>query len=358
MNSASVCARKVFADAGRAEEDERADRAARILEIGARAAQRLADGDDRFVLADDLALELAFHREQLLRSPACSMRWSGTPVHFETTCMMSSSVTMTSLLFALLTRHSRENRVELLLRLLLAVAQGGGLLEVLRLDRASFRRGSSSISASMSFTSGGRVIAPMRAREPGFVHHVDGLVRQEAAGEIAVGELDGGFERLVRELALWCSSYFGRRPLRIRIVSSTVGASTFTVWKRRSSAASFSMYLRYSLSVVAPTHCSSPRQSAGLMMLRRVHRAFGRAGADDGVQLVDEEDDVLGAADFVHHGLDALLELAAILRARDHQREVERDDFLVAQESPARCRWRFPARGLRRWRSCRRRLRR
>ena len=39
------------------------------------------------------------------------------------------------------------------------------------------------------------------------------------------------------------------------------------VWKRRSSAASFSMYLRYSFIVVAPTTCNSPRDSAGLMML-------------------------------------------------------------------------------------------
>jgi len=38
-------------------------------------------------------------------------------------------------------------------------------------------------------------------------------------------------------------------------------------WKRRSSAASFSIYLRYSLSVVAPTQRNSPRASAGLSML-------------------------------------------------------------------------------------------
>ena len=38
--------------------------------------------------------------------------------------------------------------------------------------------------------------------------------------------------------------------------------------------------------------CSSPRASIGFSMLRRVHRAFGRAGADDGVELVDEEDDL------------------------------------------------------------------
>ncbi len=51
------------------------------------------------------------------------------------------------------------------------------------------------------------------------------------------------------------------------MVASTVGSSTSTFWKRRSSAASFSTYLRYSLSVVAPMQCSSPRASAGLSML-------------------------------------------------------------------------------------------
>ena len=72
-------------------------------------------------------------------------------------------------------------------------------------------------------------------------------------------------------------------------------------------------------------------ESAGLMMLRGVHRAFGRTGADDGVQFVNEQNDVFRAADFVHDRLDAFLELAAIFRAGDHQREVERDDALVAQ---------------------------
>ena len=37
-------------------------------------------------------------------------------------------------------------------------------------------------------------------------------------------------------------------------------------------------------------------------------------------------------ADFVHDRLDALLELAAVFGAGDHQREVERDDALVAEE--------------------------
>ena len=50
------------------------------------------------------------------------------------------------------------------------------------------------------------------------------------------------------------------------MVSSTEGSRTITSWKRRCSAASRSMYLRYSSSVVAPMHCSSPRASAGFRM--------------------------------------------------------------------------------------------
>src|SRR5215212_4216208 len=67
-------------------------------------------------------------------------------------------------------------------------------------------------------------------------------------------------------LTLWCASYRSLRPKRIATVSSTVGSSTSTGWKRRSSAGSFSTCLRYSSSVVAPTTWSSPRASAGLSM--------------------------------------------------------------------------------------------
>ena len=63
-----------------------------------------------------------------------------------------------------------------------------------------------------------------------------------------------------------------------------------------------------------------------------VHRPFGRAGADDRVQLVDERDDLAGGVgDLLEHGLEPLLELAAVLGAGDHRRQVEGDDALVLQ---------------------------
>ena len=115
-------------------------------------------------------------------------------------------------------------------------------------------------------------------------------------------------------------------------MSSTVGSPTVTGWKRRSSAASFSMCLRYSSSVVAPIVCSSPAREHRLQHLGRVHRAFRGAGADDGVQLVDEEDDLpLGFGDFLQHRFEAFLELAAVLGARDERAHVEPEDLLVPE---------------------------
>ena len=112
---------------------------------------------------------------------------------------------------------------------------------------------------------------------------------------------------------------------------ATDGSSTLIGWKRRSSAASFSRCLRYSSSVVAPMVCSSPRASIGLRMRRRVDRAFGGAGADERVQLVDEQDDVAARADLLQHLLEALLEVAAVAGAGDERAEVERVELLALE---------------------------
>ena len=66
--------------------------------------------------------------------------------------------------------------------------------------------------------------------------------------------------------------------------------------------------------------------------VRRVERALGRAGADQRVDLVDEDDDVGVLLELFDDPLEPLLELAAVLRAGDDEREVEREDALVGDE--------------------------
>jgi len=69
-----------------------------------------------------------------------------------------------------------------------------------------------------------------------------------------------------------------------------------------------------------------------LQHVRRVGRALRLAGSHDGVQLVDEEDDLaLGGLDLLEDGLEPLLELAAVLRPGHHRREVQRDQPLALE---------------------------
>ena len=56
-----------LADAGRAEEQERADRAARVLEPGPRPPDGVGDGLDGLVLADDPLVQPVLHLDQLGR---------------------------------------------------------------------------------------------------------------------------------------------------------------------------------------------------------------------------------------------------------------------------------------------------
>ena len=115
-------------------------------------------------------------------------------------------------------------------------------------------------------------------------------------------------------------------------MSSTLGSPTRTGWKRRSSAASFSMYLAYSFSVVAPMQRSSPRASAGLSRLAASTAPSAAPAPTSVCKLVDEQQDpTVGSLHLVEHGLEPVLELAAVLGPGDQRTEVECDHRTVLE---------------------------
>ena len=79
-------------------------------------------------------------------------------------------------------------------------------------------------------------------------------------------------------------------------------------------------------------HAQLAARQHRLEHVRGVHPAFRVAGAEDRVQLVEEQHDLaVGVLDLRERRLQALLELAAELAARDHAGEVERDHAAVDQ---------------------------
>src|ERR1043165_7200227 len=114
-------------------------------------------------------------------------------------------------------------------------------------------------------------------------------------------------------------------------VSSTVGSPTNTGWKRRSRAGSFSTYLRYSSSVLAPIMWSSPRASIGLSMLPAA-MAPSPPPADGRVHLVDKKDDPPRRfRDLFQDCLQAFLEFPPILGAGHQRAHIQLDQTILFQ---------------------------
>ena len=132
-------------------------------------------------------------------------------------------------------------------------------------------------------------------------------------------------------VSLWCASYRSRRPFRI-------STRRFRRGLAHGDGLEPALQGRVLLDVLAVLVQGGGADDAdlaagqsGLEDVGGVHGALGRACAHDGVQLVDEQDDVAGLLHLVDGVLDALLELAAVLGAGHHAGQVQRQDALVQQ---------------------------
>ena len=159
----------------------------------------------------------------------------------------------------------------------------------------------------------------------GLVDEVDRLVGQEPVGDVAVGQRRGRDERGVGDpdavvdlVALAQAAQDRDRLLDRRLVDED----------RLEAPLEGGVLLDVLAVLVEGRRADRVQLAAGehrLQQVRGVHRALGRAGPDDRVELVDEQDDLaLGVLDLLEDGLEPLLELAAELGAGDERAEVER----------------------------------
>ena len=164
------------------------------------------------------------------------------------------------------------------------------------------------------------------------VDEVDGLVGQEAVGDVAVGQGGRGDERRVGDahavvllVLLLQAAQDGDGVLHRRLGD-----------EHRLEAPRQGGILLDMLAVLVERGGADAVQLAArqrrLQQVAGVHGALGLAGADDGVQLVDEQDDAAPLGLHLgQHGLQPLLELAAILGAGDQRAHVEGQQLLVLE---------------------------
>ena len=164
------------------------------------------------------------------------------------------------------------------------------------------------------------------------VDEVDRLVGQLPVGDVAVGEHGSGHERGVAD-----ADAVVRLVLLLQAAQDRdrVGDRRLADEDRLEAALERGVLLDVLAVLVERRRADRaqlPAREHRLEQVRGVDGALGRAGADDRVQLVDEEDDVaLGVLDLGEDGLEPLLELAAVLRAGEQRADVERPDALALQ---------------------------
>ena len=164
------------------------------------------------------------------------------------------------------------------------------------------------------------------------VDQVDRLVRQEAVGDVAVRERRRRDQRAIGDAHAVMLLVLVLEPAQDR---DGVLDARLVDEDRLEAPGERRVLLDVLLVFVERGRADAVQLAArerGLEQVRGVHRAVGLAGADERVHLVDEQDDAaVRRRHLLQHGLEPLLELAAILRAGDQGAHVEREQLLVLQ---------------------------
>ena len=164
------------------------------------------------------------------------------------------------------------------------------------------------------------------------VDQVDRLVRQKAVGDVAVRQRRRGDDRRVGDAhaVMLLVLVLQAAQDRDRVLDRRL-ADEDRLEAPRERGVLLDVLLVFVERGRADAMQLAARQRR-LEQVRGIHRAVGLAGADQRVHLVDEQDDAaVRRRHLLQHGLEPLLELAAIFRAGDQRAHVEREQLLVLQ---------------------------
>ena len=164
------------------------------------------------------------------------------------------------------------------------------------------------------------------------VDEVDRLVGQEAIGNVSIGQDGRRHEGRVLEAHPVMDLVAIAKPAKN---ADRVFHGRFADEDRLKSPLERRIFLDVLPVLVERRRADGVKLAASehrLQHVRRIHRPFGGAGADDGVELVDEQNHLaLRVGDLLQDRFQPFFELAPILRAGHERAHIERDDLLVLE---------------------------
>ena len=316
-----------FARAGGAQEDKAAAGATRVLERRAAAAHGLGNGLDGLVLTDDARLEHAFGLQQAAALALGERGHRHARGHGHDVGNLGDIDGERA--GVELGGPGGLGLGELNLGGLLLLGDLGGLVHVVALG-GLLRGGLELLYAMLGLAHRlGRTIRGDASAGTGLVDEVDGLIGQEAILDVAVGKVRGSLDSALRvaHMVVLLVARLKRGQdldgvLDARLLDIDSLEATLEGWV-------FGEVLAEFLGRGGANNLEGTACKHGLEHGARVDGALGRTGTDDGVHLVNKQDDVVSLGGLLDHVLEALLKLTAILGARNEARQVERPDVLV-----------------------------
>ncbi len=319
-----------LAHAGGTQEDERARRALGVFQAGTRTAYGLGKRGYRLVLTDDALMQHRLHAQQLLgfRLGKVGNRHAGghgDHVGHVFHLYLAHRFAGFRLPFLL-------GFLALGLELYLFAVQGIGALEVLR-GNSLILLGAHAAQVVVDnldlFRQHHVADAHARAR---LVQHVDSLVGQETVLDVTVGKVYRRLKGIVAEMHMVMLFVAVAQAFQDAHGLLHVGL----LHQHGLEAALEGRILFQMLAVLVERGGADDLYLAArkgrLQDGSGIDGALGSAGTDKGMQLVDEQDDVTRLLNLLDALLQALLELAAVLRACNQRGNVQRDDADVAQQ--------------------------
>ena len=383
-----------LADAGRAEEEEGTIRTVGIGQAGARTADGIADQAHGFVLPDDALVQAIFHVQQLFTFALhhlADRNAGGATDHFGD--FLGADLGAQQLVFGLFFRVDRVSRLQLPLKLRqLAILQLGHLVELafalqprdLCLDPVDFfldvRRTqhggffrfpdflqigilllqldqffldqSKALFGSLILLALHRLALDLELDHPPFefvhdfrlgvdlhldprgrlVDQIDRLVRQETVGDVAMRQLGRSDDGRVGDVYAMVQFVFF-----LQAAQDGDGRFDARFLDQHLLEAPFERGILFDVLAVFVERrgADAVQFAAGQRRLEHVagvDGTFGLAGADHGVQFVDEQDDLaFFLRDFLEHRLQPFLEFAAILGTGQQAGHVEDQHLLALQ---------------------------
>ena len=164
----------------------------------------------------------------------------------------------------------------------------------------------------------------------GFIDQVNGLVRQEPVGDIPVGKGGGGNDGRVRDL----DTVEHLIPFLQAPENGNGVLHRGLIYRHGLEPALQCGVLFNILAVFVQGGGADAVQLApgqhGLQQIARIHATFGLSGAHDGVQLIDEQQDLaIGLLYFVENGFEPLLEFAPVFGAGHQRAHIQGEDALI-----------------------------